>query len=85
MHALYTVLLQMIISGSEGTDALFQMTVDLATGEATAEVLENGEQDEDDDWDWDEDFPTVRMTADDRMALLDQFDMDRAGMPSQFK
>ena len=73
-----------MITGSEGTDELFQLQVCLATGEAHADTLP---QDGSFHFD-DESLEENRMTDAERMALLTQYNMenmDRQTMPSQLE
>ena len=79
----------MIISGSAGRvgkcKELFQMTVNLATGEAKPDILKNEES----HFSGDEDFMVSDrelLSPEERMSLLSQYDMDReAGLPSDLK
>ena len=71
---------QIMISGSEGTDELFQLRVNLETGEAHADTFPQDGLSHFDDQSMEEN----RMTDEERMDLLKQFDLDRA-MPKYLK
>ena len=70
-----------MITGSEGTDQLFQLKVNLKTGEAHADTLPQDGLFHFDD----EDSAESRMTDEERNALLTQFNMDRSTMPAQME
>ena len=72
--------LQIMITGSEGTDQLFQLKVNLATGEAHADTLP-----QDGVFHFDDEMPENLMTDDERTALLTQYNMDRTTMPSKLE
>ena len=70
-----------MISGSEGTDQLFQLRVNLATGEAKANTLpQDGVFHFDDQV-----FPANGMADEERTALLTQFNMERKEMPAKLE
>ena len=71
-----------MISGSEGTDELFQLKVNLETGEAHEDTLP-----QDGVFHFDDEEQNNNMTDGEREALLSQYNMDRqAGTwPSQLK
>ena len=72
--------LQIMITGSEGTDQLFQLKVNLATGEAHADTLP-----QDGVFHFDDEMTENRMTDEERTALLTQYNMDRTTMPSKLE
>ena len=70
-----------MITGSEGTDQLFQLKVDLSTGEAHQDTLP-----QDGIFHFnDEDAAENRMSLEERSSLLTQFNMDRSTMPSHLE